>query len=303
MQIIQSRRDFLASLSAAGAASVLGDRGSLADDGPPETTTIRLAYYGNNCLAPLLTRQGPAARGRVHRRPVRGVAGVLHDPGAGRPRRDRFRHARSRGTVVHHMDTGVPITALGGRSFRLLRAVRARAHPHLADLKGKRSRSRASTRSGHQYLAIMAAHIGLDPNTDFDWVISPDGKPMELFADGKADAFLAFPPEPQELRDRKVGRVIISTVQDRPWSQYFCCMLFGQRTSSAIIRSRPSAYLRALLKAADYCAAEPERVAQRLSDGGFGRYEYASRRSPRSSTGVARVRSRGHHALLRVAST
>ena len=42
MQIIQSRRDFLASLSAAGAAGVLGGRGSLADEGPPETTTIRI---------------------------------------------------------------------------------------------------------------------------------------------------------------------------------------------------------------------------------------------------------------------
>ena len=43
MHFIQSRRDFLASLSAAGAAGVLGARGSLADEGPPETTTIRLA--------------------------------------------------------------------------------------------------------------------------------------------------------------------------------------------------------------------------------------------------------------------
>jgi NitT/TauT family transport system substrate-binding protein len=33
--------------------------------------------------------------------------------------------------------------------------------------------------------------------------------------------------------------------------------------------------LRGLLKAADYCAAEPERVAQRLTDGGFSRYGYA----------------------------
>jgi hypothetical protein len=36
MDLIQSRRDFLASLSAAGAASVLGARASLADEGPPE---------------------------------------------------------------------------------------------------------------------------------------------------------------------------------------------------------------------------------------------------------------------------
>jgi hypothetical protein len=42
MHIGQSRRDFLATLSAAGAASVLGARASLADEGPPERTTIRL---------------------------------------------------------------------------------------------------------------------------------------------------------------------------------------------------------------------------------------------------------------------
>ena len=53
MQIIQqNRRDFLASASWPSAAGVLGARGSLADEGPPETTTIRLAKYPNICLAP-----------------------------------------------------------------------------------------------------------------------------------------------------------------------------------------------------------------------------------------------------------
>ena len=52
MQIIQSRRHFLASASLAAAASVLGARASLADEGPPETTTIRLAKTLGICLAP-----------------------------------------------------------------------------------------------------------------------------------------------------------------------------------------------------------------------------------------------------------
>ena len=39
MQIMQSRRDFLASVSLAAAAGVLGARASLADEAPPETTT------------------------------------------------------------------------------------------------------------------------------------------------------------------------------------------------------------------------------------------------------------------------
>jgi NitT/TauT family transport system substrate-binding protein len=56
MHIMQSRRDFLASVSAAGAASILGGRRALADEGPPETTTLRLRRdspgSGYICYAP-----------------------------------------------------------------------------------------------------------------------------------------------------------------------------------------------------------------------------------------------------------
>jgi NitT/TauT family transport system substrate-binding protein len=78
------------------------------------------------------------------------------------------------------------------------------------------------------------------------------------------------------LRARKIGRVILNTATDKPWSQYFCCIAFGNRE---FVRAHPVAskcYLRAVLKAADMCAAEPERAAQRLVDAGFaGRYDYA----------------------------
>ena len=94
----------------------------------------------------------------------------------------------------------------------------------------------------------------------------------------EVDAFLGFPPEPQELRARKVGRVILNTTTDPPWSQYFCCMLAG---NAVFIRDHPIAtkrVLRAILKVADLCVAEPERVAQRLVDGGFTEhYDYALR--------------------------
>jgi NitT/TauT family transport system substrate-binding protein len=52
MPIIQSRRRLLAGLSAAGAAGVLGSRGVLAEEGPPETTTVRLPFNSNLCVAP-----------------------------------------------------------------------------------------------------------------------------------------------------------------------------------------------------------------------------------------------------------
>jgi NitT/TauT family transport system substrate-binding protein len=99
---------------------------------------------------------------------------------------------------------------------------------------------------------------------------------MELFAEGKVDAFLGFAPEPQELRARGFNRVILNTITDKPWSQYFCCMAVGTR---AFVRDHPVAtkrFLRATLKAADICANEPERAAQRVVDGGFTpRLDYA----------------------------
>jgi len=46
-------------------------------------------------------------------------------------------------------------------------------------------------------------------------------KSMQLFAEGKIDAFMGFAPEPQEMRAKKIGRVLIDFGKDRPWSQYF----------------------------------------------------------------------------------
>ena len=99
---------------------------------------------------------------------------------------------------------------------------------------------------------------------------------MQLFVEGKADAFLGYPPQPQEMRARHFGHVLVSTTDDHPWSQYFCCLLAGSRD---YVRNHPVAtkrVLRAILKAADLCANEPIRVAQRLVERGFAdRYDYA----------------------------
>src|SRR4029079_8918498 len=52
MRIIQSRRRFLAGLSTARAASLVGVRQSLAAEPPPETTRIRLVRIPSICQAP-----------------------------------------------------------------------------------------------------------------------------------------------------------------------------------------------------------------------------------------------------------
>ena len=100
-------------------------------------------------------------------------------------------------------------------------------------------------------------------------------EPMDLFVQGKIDAFLVGPPDLQDVRTRNIGHVIVSSITDRPWSQYYCCMLvthteFAQKYPVATKR-----VLRAILKAADLCASDPKRAARLLVDQGYAkRYDY-----------------------------
>jgi NitT/TauT family transport system substrate-binding protein len=115
----------------------------------------------------------------------------------------------------------------------------------------------------------MAAQVGLDPYKDIHWVTDPKLRPFDLFVDGKIDAFLAFPPEPQDLRARGVGHVIVNTALDRPWSQYYCCVLAG---NPEFIRKNPVATkraMRAILKATDLCTSDPQAAARQIVDRGF----------------------------------
>jgi NitT/TauT family transport system substrate-binding protein len=146
----------------------------------------------------------------------------------------------------------------------------------IAGLKGKTVGVPGFGTGPDLLMALMAAEVGLDPKKDLRWIADPAVKPKDLFIDGKVDAFLGFPPEPQELRAKHIGRVIFDTTVDRPWSQYFCCMLAGNRE---FVRRHPVATkraMRAILTAADLCATEPTRAARTLVDGGFSdRYDYA----------------------------
>jgi NitT/TauT family transport system substrate-binding protein len=146
----------------------------------------------------------------------------------------------------------------------------------IADLKGKTVGVQALGSSQHVFVAAMAAFVGLDPAKDIRWVINPKIKPTELYESGQIDPFLGFPPEPQDLRARHIGHVVVNSATDRPWSQYFCCML---ASNAEFVAKHPVAtkrVLRAMLKAAGLCGTEPAGAAGLMVDGGFTpRYDYA----------------------------
>src|SRR5687768_10481535 len=111
MNIMQKRRDFLAGLAAAGAAGGLGGAGrSLADEGPPETTTIKLAFTTGICFAPLdVAEELLRAEGFTDVQYVR-AAGGFSTPQM-MAKGDVDFAASFSGTVVYHLDAGLPITA------------------------------------------------------------------------------------------------------------------------------------------------------------------------------------------------
>ncbi len=267
------RRDFLSGVTLAATLGVR--RRSAAAEPPLETTKIRVARSGGICIAPVYL-----AEDFLRMEGFTDVEYVRVEPGAPNAR------AMSVGQVdiglnfapplVVPIDAREPLVVLAGihvGCFELFANERIRA---VRDLKGKTVGVEGLGSSPHLFVASILTHVGLDPHNDIKWLTAPSKQPMRLFAEGKIDAFLGFAPEPQELRAMKIGRVLVNSGVDRPWSQYFCCLAAG---NAQFVREHPVATkraVRALLKATDLCASEPDRVARIIVDRGAApSYDYA----------------------------
>jgi NitT/TauT family transport system substrate-binding protein len=268
----QSRRRFLATLSLAGAAGLLRAPSSWADEHAPETPMVRLPKSLGICTAPgLIVGDLLRAEGFTD---IRYIAVASNDAtgsvGAG-TLDFALNFASSLTAAIDHR---VPITALAGIHAGCFGLFGHEGIRGIADLKGKSVAVQAMGGDpGYLFVAVMAAEVGIDPNKDIRWVTAEGGTAMDLFVDGKVDAFLGFPPQPQELQDREIGHLVVDSAVDRPWSQYFCCLLYG---NADYVQKNPVAtkrVIRAVLKATDLCASQPERVARQLADDGVGGYD------------------------------
>ena len=261
MQTTQNRRRVLAALAATGTAAFIGPPQSEAQEGRLETTTVRIGKIAGICIAPqYLAEELLRAEGFSD---VRYVTTV---PGA--PAARAIAHGEIDFTtnfsppLIVAIDAGEPITMVAGVHIGCFELFAREGIRGISDLKGKTVGVQDLDSSQYTFVSGMASYVGLEPAKDIRWVTSSSPKPMDLFVDGKIDAFLGLPPEPQELRARNVGQVIFNSATDRPWSQYFCCMLVGNRD---YVRKHPVAtkrVMRAIIKAADLCATQPEQAAR-----------------------------------------
>jgi NitT/TauT family transport system substrate-binding protein len=270
---MQNRRHFLingfslAAAGLAGAAAMAGARESLADDAPPETTSLRLPQIsGFTCLAPLdilgdLLRQ-------------EGFFDIRYVDFTGPNQEEMLASGDIDfgqdfvSTTTYLMDSGVPTVMLAGVHPACFELRARESIRSVLDLKGKNVWAAFLWDGSHTMLPIIAASVGLDPAKDLNWVFEGKRDPKDLFLAGEIDAFMTLPPWAPELRAEEVGHVVLNSALDRPWSEYFCCMLMG---SVDFVRRNPIAtkrVVRAMMRATDVCAAKPDWVAKRLVDRG-----------------------------------
>jgi NitT/TauT family transport system substrate-binding protein len=269
-----NRRHLLTTVPLATAAALVRAPPSQAAERGLETTTVRLPKFSSICVSPQYAAEELLrAEGFTDIRYVDTPASAVAEA-IGQDRIDFGLNYAA--LLLPAIDGSQPITVLSGVHVGCFELFAKDGIRNVADLKGRTVGLQDWGSTAHVLVALMAAHVGLDPAKEIRWVTDPSVKPIEQFIEGKIDAFMGFPPQPQELRARQIGHVIVNSTVDRPWSQYFCCMAAGNRDYVQKYPIATKRALRAILKATDLCATEPTRVARQIVDGGFSpRYDYA----------------------------
>src|SRR5262249_32792784 len=226
-----SRRQFLRSaatlgVSATGLALLDACGGSPAaqgaGEGMLETTTIRL--YKNTAICPApqyLAQETLKAEGFTEVQYIETNASdkslISGDVDIGQA---------FAASILPHIEAQAPLSILSGVHVGCFELFGTEHINTISELKGKTTAVQVLGGPQHMFLSSVLAYVGLNPNTDINWVVIPAGdEQARSLAERKIDIVLAFPPAAQELRAKKIGHVILNSAIDSPWSQYFCCVV------------------------------------------------------------------------------
>ena len=285
-----SRRDLLrlagVGLSGLGLAAIVGcgdgdeprsaTSTPLATDPPPETTRLRLMKIPSICLAPQYLAEEFL--------PAEGFTDVQYlDVSSGEA---LAKLASAEADISLHfaaplaigIDAANPVRVLGGAHVGCWELFGTDRVQSIRDLRGKTVAVTevASTASDYTFIASALTFVGIEPKKDINFQPHKKDEAIQLLAEGKVDAYLAFPPTNQQLRAQNIGHVVSNSMLDRPWSQYFCCLVAANKEFAQTNPVATKRTLRAILKGADLCFREPERAARLLVDKGYtDNYDYA----------------------------
>jgi NitT/TauT family transport system substrate-binding protein len=264
-----NRREFIKKTTLTGAAAYIGigsDYGMAAVEPPPETTTIRFQAFRPTCWVPqlvaepLLRKEGfKDIQYSKHEKPFE----AYNDMIAGK----MDFTAGFASSIIRAIEPGSQLVFIAGLHAGCYSLIASDKIKTVRGLKGKKVWAWSTRDAGPvDFFKSLVAYVGLDPDNDIQYVEVPSDEALELFKRGKIDAFMSFPPGPQQLKAAGIGHALVDTNVDRPWSQYFCCMIIGRRD---FIKNNPVAtkkVLRSILTANDMVSQDPEMAAQLLVD-------------------------------------
>jgi NitT/TauT family transport system substrate-binding protein len=242
--------------------------GGAKKDPPPETTTIRLAnIFPVSCIAaqamaePFLREEGFTDI-QYPKIPVSTFAQTLAEGGID------FAMGFA-AMMMLRIDAGDPIVMLGGIHVGCWQVFGTGGVRSLSDFKGKTIAVTGLTAPDGVFMATTLRNVGIDIREDVTVVTYAPPEAAQILSSGQVDGLVAFPPTSQVLRAKGIGRVVLDSMTDRPWSDYFCCVANVNRSWMEKHPVATKRALRALLKGADVSGKEPERAARAMVDGGF----------------------------------
>lgn len=265
------RRNFLAQSAALAGGSLLPFSNSARAEPPTETKKIRLIIDETICLAPqFLSAELLRLEGFTEVEYVRQNYGEFPNAGSSiaASKADITQDAAI--SFIPLIDAGQPVVLLSGIHVGCWELFGGPRVDTIRDLRGKRVPIAAQGAEEHLVISSLLAYLGMDPRKDVEFVTIPDFEDQrKAFVAGSVDAIFAFPPQPQKLRAEKIGHVIVDAARDRPWAHYFCCMVGANRDFATRNPVATKRALRAILKATDICAQDPQRAARYLVTKGY----------------------------------
>jgi NitT/TauT family transport system substrate-binding protein len=235
VSIVIKRRTFLAAAGATIAAACVPSAGSTLSFGPPETTAIRIDPH-EGCeswawvVEDLLREEGfkdiqITEKFKVHN----GGADI---------------GATFGNDLATKIDAGLPFVAIAGTHTGCIQMWAQPGINTIRDLRGKRIDVYSTTAiedMGYGMWVSYLADVGLSPSdVRFSVVTDPPmvgthhepvNQALQNFLAGRSDAILAFVEQGPALRanPNNPGHLIFDMAIDKPWSQYYCCLLVATR--------------------------------------------------------------------------
>jgi NitT/TauT family transport system substrate-binding protein len=243
-------------------------------DGPLETTTIRLfSLPPANCIAAEYMAE-PFLR-------EEGFTDIQYPPFAPKDAFVRFANGETDfqlgypAFLIPMIADGAPLTMLGGVHLGCWQVVATGDIKTMRDFEGKTVAVAGPNFTDGIFMALTLANVGLDVNKDVKVLKYGASEFARLLSSGEVDGVVAVPPISTDLRAKGIGHVVVNSVVDPPWSDYYCC---GPVVHRDWMEKHPVAAkraLRAVLKGADVVAKDPLGTARHMVDRGFtNNYDY-----------------------------